>query len=108
MSRVALQSRLLVTLAIGAVSLPLGGTASAGRSATVAVPVRRTAVPVLMYHVGAKPPASAPYPELYVRPEDFAAQVQWLDDSGFAAVTLRELWEHWFRGAPLPRASRRS
>jgi peptidoglycan/xylan/chitin deacetylase (PgdA/CDA1 family) len=103
MSRIALQSRLLVTLAIGAVSLPLGGTASAEHSASVVLPVRRTAVPVLMYHVVAKPPASAPYPELYVRPEDFAAQVQWLDDSDFTAVTLRALWEHWFHGAPLPR-----
>src|SRR5436190_10500377 len=33
-------------------------------------------VPILMYHVLAEPPANAPFPELYVPPADFTAQMR--------------------------------
>ena len=46
-------------------------------------------VPILMYHVLADSPAGAPYPQLYVRPADFAAQVRWLAQQGYHAVSLR-------------------
>ena len=55
-----------------------------------------------MYHVLGDPPGSVPYPELYVRPADFVAQMRWLERNGYQAVTLRAVWEHWHDGAPLP------
>jgi peptidoglycan/xylan/chitin deacetylase (PgdA/CDA1 family) len=59
-------------------------------------------VPVLMYHVLSGAPDDAPYPELYVRPETFRAQLRWLDRHGYTAVTLRAVWSHWHRGGELP------
>lgn len=61
-----------------------------------------TRVPILMYHVLGDPRESVPYPELYVRPADFVAQMRWLERNGYQAVTLRAVWEHWHEGAPLP------
>ncbi len=55
-----------------------------------------------MYHVVSDPLASAPFPELYVSPKDFAGQMRWLDRNGYTAVTLRDVWDHWHRGGPLP------
>lgn len=56
-----------------------------------------------MYHVIAAPPAGARYPGLYVRPEDFAVQVEWLSARGFHAVTLRQVYAYWHDGVALPR-----
>ena len=63
---------------------------------------RTTPVPILMYHVIGDPRAGAPYPDLFVRPTDFAGQMRWLDRHGYQAVTLRAVWDHWHNGAPLP------
>src|SRR5256884_3874357 len=60
-------------------------------------------VPILMYHVIAAPPAGVAFPELFVRPADFAKQMKWLAHQGFHAVTLREVYEYWLTGSPLPR-----
>ena len=46
--------------------------------------------------------AGAPYPELFVSEADFAAQMRWLARHGYQAVTQRDLWNHWHRGAALP------
>jgi peptidoglycan/xylan/chitin deacetylase (PgdA/CDA1 family) len=59
-------------------------------------------VPILMYHVLANRPAGAAYPELWVSPADFAAQMDWLAAHGYHAVTLRRLFEYWRRGVALP------
>ena len=59
-------------------------------------------VPILMYHVLANPPANAPYPELYVRPADFAAQVRWLAEQGYHAVSLRRVYDFWRGRRVLP------
>jgi peptidoglycan/xylan/chitin deacetylase (PgdA/CDA1 family) len=60
-------------------------------------------VPILMYHVLAPPLPNTPYPDLYVRPADFRAQVAWLAAHGYHAVTLRQVYD-WWRGAQaLPR-----
>jgi peptidoglycan/xylan/chitin deacetylase (PgdA/CDA1 family) len=56
-----------------------------------------------MYHVVSSPPAGAPFPQLYVRPHDFAAQMRWLAGHRFHAVTLARAYEYWKRGAPLPK-----
>lgn len=65
-------------------------------------PVRVSEVPVLMYHVIADPPPSAPWPQLYVSPAEFATQVTWLDRQGFTAVTLSDVWDNWHHGGRLP------
>ncbi len=59
-------------------------------------------VPVLMYHVIAAPPSGAPFPGLYVQPQEFAAQMQALKQAGWHAVTLDQLQAYWTKGAKLP------
>jgi peptidoglycan/xylan/chitin deacetylase (PgdA/CDA1 family) len=59
-------------------------------------------VPILMYHVLSAPPANAPYPELYVRPADFGAEVAWLVGHGYQAVTLQRVFDSWRGAAALP------
>ncbi|HEY6834856.1 MAG TPA: polysaccharide deacetylase family protein [Gaiellaceae bacterium] len=59
-------------------------------------------VPILMYHVLAQAPAGAAYPQLWVSPADFAAQMNWLAAHGYHAVTLGQLFEYWRRGVALP------
>jgi peptidoglycan/xylan/chitin deacetylase (PgdA/CDA1 family) len=59
-------------------------------------------VPILMYHVIAPPPAGAPFPGLYVLPDEFAAQMQALKDNGWVAVTMDQLRANWTSGAKLP------
>ena len=59
-------------------------------------------VPILMYHVIANAPATAPYPELFVDPETFTAQMDWLASNGYGAVTLNQVYAAWFKGGKLP------
>jgi peptidoglycan/xylan/chitin deacetylase (PgdA/CDA1 family) len=59
-------------------------------------------VPVLMYHVIAAPPSGAPFPGLYVQPQEFASQMQALKGAGWHAVTLDQLQAYWTKGAKLP------
>jgi peptidoglycan/xylan/chitin deacetylase (PgdA/CDA1 family) len=60
-------------------------------------------VPILMYHVIAPAPTSAPFPGLYVTPEEFAAQMRSLKRAGWTAVTLDEVAAYWRKGISLPR-----
>jgi peptidoglycan/xylan/chitin deacetylase (PgdA/CDA1 family) len=55
-----------------------------------------------MYHAISSPPPSVLYPDLYVKPSDFAAQMRWLARHGYHAVTLQRLYDYWTRGTPLP------
>jgi peptidoglycan/xylan/chitin deacetylase (PgdA/CDA1 family) len=55
-----------------------------------------------MYHVIAAPPATAAFPDLFVRPADFAGQMGWLARAGYHAVTLRQVYDYWSTGSPLP------
>jgi peptidoglycan/xylan/chitin deacetylase (PgdA/CDA1 family) len=64
---------------------------------------RRVPVPILMYHVIASPPATAPYPGLFVPRKVFAAQMRYLSRHGYHAVTLQQVFDHWRRGDFLPR-----
>jgi len=59
-------------------------------------------VPILEYHVLGEAPADAPYPELYVTRPDFHAQMHWLDQHGYEAVTLEQVEAAWFEGDSLP------
>jgi len=54
-----------------------------------------------MYHVIAQPPAGAPFPGLYVPPDQFAEQMQALKRAGWHAVTLDQMRAYWTRGTPL-------
>jgi peptidoglycan/xylan/chitin deacetylase (PgdA/CDA1 family) len=54
-----------------------------------------------MYHVINPPPASAPYPGLYVPAGEFAAQMQALKAAGWHAVTMDQLRANWTRGVAL-------
>lgn len=65
-------------------------------------PPGHEAVPILMYHVIAAPPAGAPFPGLYVAPEEFAAQMRALKDAGWTAVTMDQVRANWTRGTRLP------
>ncbi len=59
-------------------------------------------VPILMYHVISSPPAGAPYPDLYVRRVDFAAEVAWLAGHDYRAVTLQQVFDAWRGAGKLP------
>jgi peptidoglycan/xylan/chitin deacetylase (PgdA/CDA1 family) len=59
-------------------------------------------VPILMYHVIDRPPADAPYPDLFVDPNVFEAQVRWLASHGYAGVTLDDVERAWYSGGKLP------
>src|SRR6202035_930759 len=74
-----------------------------GRKTASAVggPSRTVAVPILMYHVIAAPPTGAPFPGLYVSPQEFAAQMQALKDAGWHAVTQDQVASYWRSGTPL-------
>jgi len=84
--------RLLIGLAAAAVVLAVPAQAAP----------RLRPVPILMYHVLSPPPANAPYPELYVRPADFAGQTAWLAAHGYRAVTLQRVFDSWRGAATLP------
>ena len=60
-------------------------------------------VPILMYHVLADPLPGAAYPDLFVRPAHFTAQMTWLAQRGFHAVTLDTVWRAWHGRGQLPK-----
>jgi peptidoglycan/xylan/chitin deacetylase (PgdA/CDA1 family) len=59
-------------------------------------------VPILVYHALGNPPASEPYPGLYVTKTVFIAQMRWLAAHGYQAVTLDEVMDAWFHSGTLP------
>ena len=81
---------------------PAGGGSTAAALGSASGPPGHATVPILMYHVIAAPPAGAPFPGLYVQPQEFAAQMQALKAAGWHAVTLDQLRASWTRGARLP------
>jgi peptidoglycan/xylan/chitin deacetylase (PgdA/CDA1 family) len=74
------------------------GATSAG---SVTGPPGTRPVPILTYHVIAAPPAGAPFPGLYVTPNELSAQVHALKSAGWHAVTLDQVKAYWTRGVPL-------
>jgi peptidoglycan/xylan/chitin deacetylase (PgdA/CDA1 family) len=87
------------TVQKGALLLAVASLAAAGDAQSRA---HETAVPILMYHVIAVPPASAAYPELFVRPADFTKEMTWLARHGYHGVTLRRVYGFWRNGTALP------
>ena len=63
---------------------------------------RRTVIPILMYHVIATPAAGTPYPDLWVPPAAFRAQMFALARAGYRGITLSQAFAGWREGAPVP------
>lgn len=63
---------------------------------------RRTAVPILMYHLVNSPPAGTAYPELWVPPASFREQIKALADAGYHGVTLDAVLDNWQHRIALP------
>jgi peptidoglycan/xylan/chitin deacetylase (PgdA/CDA1 family) len=85
--------------------VPARGSSGAGRAGSLdagGVPPGAARVPILMYHVINPPPPGAPFPGLYVTPEEFAEQMQALVRAGYRAVTMDQVWANWHEGARLP------
>ena len=87
-----------------------GATVPARSSGRVKRPVRlprsraeAAGVPILMYHVLARPFPNSPFPGLYVPPAEFRAQMHALAAVGFHAVTLSNVRKAWAGEATLPR-----
>ena len=59
-------------------------------------------VPILVYHDLGSPPPAENYPGLYVSDAEFEADMAWLHQQGYQAVTLDEMMNAWFHGATLP------
>jgi peptidoglycan/xylan/chitin deacetylase (PgdA/CDA1 family) len=59
-------------------------------------------VPILVYHALGTPPASEPYPGLYVAKGAFVAEMGWLATHGYQAVTLDEVMRAWYHSGTLP------
>ncbi|GAV22121.1 polysaccharide deacetylase family protein [Carboxydothermus pertinax] len=59
-----------------------------------------SAVPILMYHIIGKPSGS--WPELYVQPEVFLKQLDWLKANGYHTVSLKDVYDYWYENKPLP------
>jgi peptidoglycan/xylan/chitin deacetylase (PgdA/CDA1 family) len=88
---------MLIVFLLLALGLSLPSDARAARRAAHDKPV-----PILMYHVIAAAPAGVPFPDLFVRPRDFTAQMGWLAHRHFHAVTLYQVYEYWHSGGHLP------
>jgi peptidoglycan/xylan/chitin deacetylase (PgdA/CDA1 family) len=78
-------------------------TAKAKPPAPVRHGPRRTAVPILMYHLVNSPPPGTAYPELWVPAAAFRAHMQALADAGYRGVTLDALLDNWQHRVALPR-----
>jgi peptidoglycan/xylan/chitin deacetylase (PgdA/CDA1 family) len=81
----------------------LAGTTGIAPAARAEATTHVRPVPILMYHVVSSPPPGVPYPQLYVRPSDFAKQMRWLARDGYRAVTLLRVYDYWTRGRRLPK-----
>jgi peptidoglycan/xylan/chitin deacetylase (PgdA/CDA1 family) len=62
----------------------------------------RGPVPILEYHAIQPPVASSSYPQLFVPEADFEAQMSWLKDHGYEAVTLTAVENAWDGRGELP------
>jgi peptidoglycan/xylan/chitin deacetylase (PgdA/CDA1 family) len=62
----------------------------------------RGPVPILEYHDLGSPPEGEEYPELFVGRDDFAKQMDWLEERGYEAVTLEQVQEAWYHEGTLP------
>jgi peptidoglycan/xylan/chitin deacetylase (PgdA/CDA1 family) len=78
---------------LAALALLAGGTGAANGAGN--------SVPILEYHVIGVHPSGSPLEGLYVTPEEFRAQVEWLAANRWTTVTLGEVARAWRDGRPL-------
>jgi peptidoglycan/xylan/chitin deacetylase (PgdA/CDA1 family) len=64
---------------------------------------RRKQIPILMYHVVSAPPAGAANAELWVAQDRFADEMHALRHAGYWAISLRQAFDAWQHGGPLPK-----
>jgi peptidoglycan/xylan/chitin deacetylase (PgdA/CDA1 family) len=64
---------------------------------------RSMPIPILMYHVVATPKPGTPNAQLWVPQSTFASEMAALRRAGYWAITLRQAYDGWTRGAPSPR-----
>ncbi len=62
----------------------------------------KAAVPILAYRFVNTPPPGTADPEDWVPREDFRAQMKYLADKGYHAITLQQLWDAWHSNGLLP------
>jgi hypothetical protein len=79
------------------------GRPSRGGSLVRGTAARRMTIPILMYHVIGRRPAGAPYPQLWVTPNAFRAQLAGLARRGYQATTLARVLAAWRYGGAVPR-----
>jgi peptidoglycan/xylan/chitin deacetylase (PgdA/CDA1 family) len=97
--------RIAASLVASVVAVLAGAGAAAARTA---VPPPRVAppaavrVPILVYHVIETPQPGTPNLDLWVEPADFQAEMAWLSQQGYTAVTLDRWWAAWHGGPALP------
>lgn len=58
-------------------------------------------IPIAMYHEVAEP--EGPWKELYVEPDVFLEQMEWLQSEGFSTLSLKETAAHWRLHLSLPK-----
>ena len=63
-------------------------------------PIIHPSVPILMYHV--LEDFSGKYEQLYVQPQDFRKQLEYLYKEGYQTVNLQDILAHWTNSKPLP------
>ena len=64
---------------------------------------RRMRIPILMYHVVSTPPPGTANPGLWVPEASFERHMRALERAGYHAITLRQAYDGWTKGAGLPR-----
>ena len=111
MRRALLAVALVLSGCGGGSAATSGGTASTATHAAKAAKrkpavvrhgPRRTAVPILMYHLVNTPPPGTAYPELWVPAASFRQQVQSLADAGYHGVTIDQVLANWQHRIALP------
>ena len=61
-------------------------------------------VPILMYHMIDDPAlyrGIGHYKKYLVHPDSFRSQLRWLQENGYHAVTMEDLFAHWVSGKPI-------
>jgi peptidoglycan/xylan/chitin deacetylase (PgdA/CDA1 family) len=80
---------------------PIAKIAPPKKAGTLRGP-RTLPVPMLMYHAIDKAPTNAPFPDLYVTPAEFVAQLNYLTKNGYHAVTMQQVYDFWHGKGTLP------
>jgi len=91
-------------LAIGGTSLAVSSTLPTFAQDEQPQPLRSLLCPILMYHYISSAPedAGATLRDLTVPPEQFATHLDFIRESGFTTITMRQLWQGMMGEIVLP------